>query len=69
MGVIPIVNENDTVSTDELSLRIMIFSATLQPWWAETSDFIIRYDGLYTDDPHQNKDAKLITLFQRSMIN
>ena len=42
MGVIPIVNENDTVSTDEIEILL--------------SDI----DGLYTDDPSQNKDALFI---------
>mgnify|MGYP003776156269 CR=1 FL=1 len=63
MGVIPIVNENDTVSTDELefgdndTLSAIVTALVGGDLLILLSDI----DGLYTDDPHQNKDAKLIT--------
>ncbi|MGB4658467.1 MAG: glutamate 5-kinase [Mobilitalea sp.] len=65
MGVIPIVNENDTVSTEELDLDFGD-NDTLSAIVAALvgSDLLILLsdiDGLYTDDPHTNKDAKLIT--------
>lgn len=65
MGVIPIVNENDTVSTEELDLDFGD-NDTLSAIVAALvgSDLLILLsdiDGLYTDDPHKNIDAKLIS--------
>lgn len=62
MGVIPIVNENDTVATDELdfgdndTLSAMVASLIKADLLILLSDI----DGLYTDDPHTNPDAKFI---------
>jgi glutamate 5-kinase len=65
MGVIPIVNENDTVSTEELDLDFgdndtlsAIVTALVE---ADLLILLSDIDGLYTDDPHNNKDAKLIS--------
>lgn len=63
MRVVPIVNENDTVSTNEISfgdndrLSALVASLTGADFLLLLSDI----DGLYTDDPHQNPDAKLIS--------
>ena len=63
MGIIPVVNENDTVSTYEIhfgdndSLSALVTSLTEGDLLILLSDI----DGLYTDDPNVNKDAKLIT--------
>lgn len=64
-GVIPIVNENDTVSTDELEYGDFGDNDTLSAIVAALvgADLLILLsdiDGLYTDDPHKNKDAKFI---------
>ncbi len=62
MGVIPIVNENDTVSTDELdfgdndTLSAIVTSLVGGDLLILLSDI----DGLYTDDPHTNQSATLI---------
>ncbi|HKM00180.1 MAG TPA: glutamate 5-kinase [Mobilitalea sp.] len=62
MGVIPVVNENDTVSTDELdfgdndTLSAIVTALVGGDLLILLSDI----DGLYTDDPHMNKDATLI---------
>lgn len=62
MGVIPIVNENDTVATDELgvgendSLSAVVTALVKADLLILLSDI----DGLYTDDPNLNKDAELI---------
>lgn len=62
MGVIPIVNENDTIATDELgvgdndSLSAVVTAMVKADLLILLSDI----DGLYTDDPNLNKDAKLI---------
>ena len=64
MGVIPIVNENDTVSTEELDLDFgdndtlsAIVTALVE---GDLLILLSDIDGLYTDDPHTNKEAKLI---------
>ena len=62
MGIIPIVNENDTISTHEMqfgdndSLSAVVASLTEADLLILLSDI----DGLYTDDPHTNPDAVLI---------
>ena len=63
MGVIPIVNENDTVSTDEMdfgdndTLSAIVTALVGGDLLILLSDI----DGFYTDDPHVNKDATLIS--------
>ncbi|MCD8205407.1 MAG: glutamate 5-kinase [Clostridia bacterium] len=62
MGIIPVINENDTVSTSEItfgdndSLAAMISTAIKADMLILLSDV----DGLYDSDPHKSKDAKLI---------
>ena len=64
LGVIPIVNENDTVSIDELELEIgendslaaMVANISNADLLLILSDI----DGLYTSDPHINPDAEAI---------
>ena len=62
LGVIPVVNENDTVSTYEMqfgdndTLSAIVTSITKADLLILLSDI----DGLYSDDPHDNPDAKLI---------
>lgn len=65
MGVIPIVNENDTVSTDEIEYGEFGENDTLSAIVAALiqADLLILLsdiDGLYTDDPNKNQDAKFI---------
>lgn len=63
MDVIPIVNENDTVSTYEIrfgdndTLSAIVSALTGADLLILLSDI----DGLYTDDPKVNPDAELIT--------
>ena len=62
MGVIPIVNENDTISTYEMefgdndTLSALVASLTSADLLILLSDI----DGLYTDDPRSSRDARLI---------
>ncbi len=69
LGVIPIVNENDTVSTYEIvvgdndvligdndTLSAIVASLVHADLLILLSDI----DGLYTDDPRKNKNAKFI---------
>ncbi len=62
MGVIPIVNENDTVATYEIGIGdndtlSAIVAALID---ADLLILLSDIDGLYTDDPRQNPDAKFI---------
>jgi len=67
MGVIPIVNENDTISTEEIKELGLGENDTLSAIVAALihADLLILLsdiDGLYTDDPRKNPDAKFIDL-------
>ena len=68
MGAVPVVNENDTVSTSEIPLvdnfgdndRLSAIVAALIG--ADLLILLSDIDGLYTDDPRVNKDARFISL-------
>ncbi|MFT4006723.1 MAG: glutamate 5-kinase, partial [Lacrimispora sp.] len=68
LGAIPIVNENDTVSTSEIPLvdnfgdndRLSAIVAALIG--ADLLILLSDIDGLYSDDPRHNPDAKFIGL-------
>ena len=62
LGAIPIINENDTVATEEI---VFGDNDTLAALVAESvcADMLILLsdiDGLYTADPHSDKSAELI---------
>ena len=65
LGVIPIVNENDTVATYEIEMGEIGDNDTLSAIVAAMVDadlliLLSDIDGLYTDDPRKNPDAKFI---------
>ncbi len=64
MGVIPIVNENDTVAIDELELEIgendSLSAIVASLAKADLLLILSDIDGLYDDDPRVNPDAKPI---------
>ncbi|MBQ4313009.1 MAG: glutamate 5-kinase [Clostridia bacterium] len=66
LGALPIVNENDTVTTDEIvigdndTLGAIVAVAVDADLLIVLSDI----DGLYTSDPHKNPDSKLITVVE-----
>ena len=68
LGTIPVVNENDTVSTSEIPLvdnfgdndRLSAVVAALIG--ADLLILLSDIDGLYSDDPRQNQDATFISL-------
>ncbi len=67
MGVIPIVNENDTISTYEIQFGdndtlSAIVTALVQ---ADLLILLSDIDGLFTDDPNKNPDAKFIEYVDR----
>lgn len=62
MGVIPIVNENDTVATYEIEIGdndtlSAIVAALIE---ADLLILLSDIDGLFTDDPRKNPDARFI---------
>lgn len=62
LGAIPVINENDTVATDEI---IIGDNDTLAAFVAESVAaqkliLLSDIDGLYTADPHTHPDAELI---------
>ncbi|MDO5291832.1 MAG: glutamate 5-kinase [bacterium] len=70
LGVIPIVNENDTVSTDELEYDNFGDNDTLSALVAALIDadlliLLSDIDGLYTDDPRKNPDAEFISVVEQ----
>ncbi len=64
MGVIPVVNENDTVATHEIEFgdndRLSAIVAALVE--ADLLILLSDIDGLYTDDPNRNPDAMFIQI-------
>lgn len=58
-GAIPIINENDTVSIDELRLgdNDMLSAQVAAMMHASMLVMLTDMDGLYTSDPRENKDA------------
>lgn len=62
MGVIPVVNENDTVSTDEIEFGDNDTLSALVTALIEADLLILLsdIDGLYTDDPKKNINASFI---------
>ena len=64
LSAIPIINENDTISTSEIvigdndTLSAIVASTVHADLLVLLSDI----DGLYTDDPRSNPDAKFISL-------
>ncbi len=62
MGVLPIINENDTVATEEISIGDNDTLAALVAADARADLLILLSDieGLYTADPHRDPTARLI---------
>ena len=68
LGALPIINENDTVATDEITS--IGDNDTLAAIVARTirADLLILFsdiDGLFTADPHSDPAAKLIPVVER----
>lgn len=66
LGAIPIVNENDTVSTFEIEFGdndtlSAIVAALID---ADLLILLSDIDGLYTDDPNKNPDAEFISVVE-----
>lgn len=67
LGAVPVINENDTVATDEI---VIGDNDTLAAMVAESveADLLVLLsdiDGLYTADPHTDPNAKLLPVVHR----
>ena len=67
LGALPIMNENDTVATDEIVIGdndtlAAIVAANLE---ADLLILLSDIDGLYTCDPHKHPDASLIPVVEQ----
>lgn len=62
LGALPIINENDTVSTDEIKVgdNDTLSSLVAVSVKADLLVLLSDIDGLYTTDPRKDKNAKLI---------
>ena len=63
-GVVPIINENDSVAFDEISIgdndNLSALTAVL--WSADLLILFSDIDGVYTDNPKTNPNAELVDL-------
>lgn len=64
LGVVPIINENDTVATEEIVIgdNDTLAARVAQSVGAKLLILLSDIDGLYTADPHNDPGAKLIPL-------
>jgi glutamate 5-kinase len=70
MGVLPVINENDTVSTNELAVtdrspsfgdNDKLSALVMSKLEAQLLVLLSDVDGLFTDNPHTNRDATRIS--------
>lgn len=62
LGAIPVINENDTVATDEIVIgdNDTLAAIVAKSVRADLLVLLSDIDGLYTADPHKDTNAKLI---------
>ena len=62
LDALPILNENDTVATDEIVIgdNDTLAAIVAESVQADKLILLSDIDGLYTADPHKNPDARLI---------
>ena len=65
-NVIPVVNENDTVATEEIEFgdNDTLSAIVAHLIKADLLILLTDIDGFYTDDPHKNKDATKISVVE-----
>lgn len=65
-GVVPIINENDSVNVDEIKIgdndTLSAYTASL--WGADLLILLSDIDGIYDKNPKEYKDAKLIDVIR-----
>lgn len=66
MGVIPVVNENDTVATYEIEIgdNDTLSAIVTALVGADLLILLSDIDGLFTDDPRKNPDARFVSLVE-----
>lgn len=64
LGALPIINENDTVATEELGIgdNDTLAAMVAESVQADVLVLLSDIDGLYTADPHTDPDAKLLPI-------
>ena len=67
LGVVPIINENDTVATDEIRYgdNDRLAARTAQMVGADTLILLSDIDGLYTQDPRSHETATHIPIIDK----
>ena len=66
LGVLPIVNENDTIATEEIAVgdNDTLAAIVAKCAGAELLVLLSDIDGLFTSDPRKDPDARLIPLVE-----
>ena len=66
LGALPVINENDTVATDEIVIgdNDTLAAIVARSVHADMLILLSDIDGLYTADPHTHPDAKLIPVVE-----
>jgi glutamate 5-kinase len=64
LNVLPVINENDTVSTQEIAVgdNDTLGAIVAVSMKADMLILLSDIDGLYTNDPHKDENAELISL-------
>ncbi|MEO1251398.1 MAG: glutamate 5-kinase, partial [Pseudomonadota bacterium] len=67
LGAIPVVNENDTVATEEIRYgdNDRLAAHTAQLLEADTLIILSDVDGVYSDDPRENREATRFDLIEQ----
>ena len=67
LGALPIINENDTVATEELGIgdNDTLAAMVAESIQADKLVLLSDIDGLYTADPHTDPNAKLLPIVNR----
>ena len=67
MGAIPVINENDTIATEEIVIgdNDTLAAIVAKSVGADLLILLSDIEGLYTADPHKNPDAKLIPVVRK----
>lgn len=67
LGAMPIINENDTVATDEIVIgdNDTLAAIVAANVGADLLILLSDIDGLYTSDPHKHPDAKLLPVVEQ----
>lgn len=66
LGVLPVINENDTIATEEIKVgdNDTLSALVAVSVKAELLVILSDVDGLYSEDPHKNENASLIKKVQ-----